>query len=204
MMRAMRMVAAAIVGMAIAAGARAPVAQSGSSAAREHGRLRLSYVQKPIGLETYEITRAAGGVLELKSDFDFTDRGGRVQLTATLHTARDLTPLQFRATGKSYRFVNVDSEITINGRDALVRADGATERVTVPQTFFTVDGYAPFAAQMLLVRYWRQHGRPAVLQTVPGRPLNDVIIEHRGRETISFGSQPLVLDRYAIDGVVWG
>jgi imidazolonepropionase-like amidohydrolase len=203
-MRAMRMVAAAIAGMMIAAGAMAPVAQSGSSAALEHGRLRLFYVQKSIGLETYEITRAAGGVLELKSDFDFTDRGGRVQLAATLRTARDLTPLQFRATGKSYRFVNVDSEITIDGRDALVRADGATERVTVPQTFFTVDGYAPFAAQMLLVRYWRQHGRPPVLQTVPGRPLNDVIIEHRGRETINFGSQSLVLDRYAIDGVVWG
>jgi imidazolonepropionase-like amidohydrolase len=203
-MPAMRMLAAAIVGMAIAAGAMATAARSGSSAALEHGRLRLFYVQKPIGLETYEITRAAGDVLELKSDFDFTDRGGRVQLAATLRTAGNLTPLHFRATGKSYRFVNVDSEITINGREAVVRADGATERVTVPQTFFTVDGYAPFAAQMLLVRYWQQHGRPPVLQTVPGRPLNDVIIEHRGRETIRFGPQSLVLDRYAIDGVVWG
>ncbi|HWF86975.1 MAG TPA: amidohydrolase family protein, partial [Vicinamibacterales bacterium] len=97
-----------------------------------------------------------------------------------------------------------DSEITIDGRDATVRAHGATAHVSLPQTFFTVDGYAPFAVQMLLVRYWQTHGQPRVLETVPGMPLNDVIIEHRGRETMPAGAQTLTLERYSIDGVVWG
>ncbi|HEX3704639.1 MAG TPA: amidohydrolase family protein [Vicinamibacterales bacterium] len=178
-------------------------AQKPSASPVEHGRLRLHYVQKPIGFEDYTVTRD-GDVVELTSDFDFTDRGGRVQLAATLRTTPDLTPVMFRAKGKSYRFVNVDSDITITGRDAVVTADGATRHVALPQTFFTVDGYAPFSAQMLLVRYWKAHGRPPVLQTIPGAPLNDVWIEDRGRETLKAGARTLALERYAIDGVVWG
>src|ERR1700730_16097703 len=66
----------------------------------ERGTLRLHYVQKPIGYERYEITRD-GEALTLSSDFDFTDRGGRVQLAATLRTKADFTPLAFKATGKN-------------------------------------------------------------------------------------------------------
>jgi len=172
----------------------------------EHGILRLHYVQKPIGYERYAIDRD-GEFLQLTSDFDFTDRGGRVQLAASLRTRRDLTPVHFSAKGKTYRFVNVDSDISVDGGHAQVRADGHDTEITLPGAFYTVDGYAPFAAQMLMLRYWQQHGRPRVLPTVPGlsadRP-NEVIIEAQGRETISIGAKSLALDRYSVDGVVWG
>jgi imidazolonepropionase-like amidohydrolase len=169
----------------------------------ERGTLTLHYVQKPIGTEHYTLTSDGSGVA-LAADIDFTDRGGRIQLESSLKMAPDLTPRAFRAQGKSYRFVNVDSDIRVDGTDALVRADRAERHVTVPPTFFTVDGYAPFAVQMMLVRYWQRHGRPRVLQTVPGMPLNDVFIEQRGREAIRIGSRALSLDRFSIDGVVWG
>src|SRR5256885_12771253 len=81
----------------------------------ERGTLRLHYVQKPIGYERYTIARAGDGTQTLQSDVDFTDRGGRVQLTATLRTKADLTPIAFRASGKSYRFVNVDSDVRVDG-----------------------------------------------------------------------------------------
>src|SRR2546421_6754067 len=96
----------------------------------EQGVLRLHYVQKPIGYERYQIVRD-GDALQLTSDFDFTDRGGRVQLAATLRTKPDFTPIHFQAKGKSYRFVNVDSDVTIDGADARVHADGADTRVTL-------------------------------------------------------------------------
>jgi imidazolonepropionase-like amidohydrolase len=169
----------------------------------ERGTLRLHYIQKPIGEERYEIARDGAG-LTLTSDFDFTDRGGRVQLAATLRTKADFTPVSFRAKGKSYRFVNVDSDVTIDAGHAKVRADGAETRVALPADFYTVDGYAPFAAQMLLLRYWKQHGQPRVIGTVPGLPLNDVIIEARGRKPVRVGSTIVPLDCYVVDGVVWG
>ena len=138
------------------------------------------------------------------ADFDFTDRGGRVQLASTLQTKADYTPMHFTAKGKSYRFVNVDSEVTVEGGSARVRADGTDTQVKLPPQFYTVDGYAPFAAQMLMLRYWNAHGRPHMLTTVPGLPANDVIVEARGRDTIHAGASTVTLDQYVVDGVVWG
>jgi imidazolonepropionase-like amidohydrolase len=169
----------------------------------ERATLRLHYVQKPIGYERYEIAREGDG-LRLTADFDFTDRGGNVHLASTLQTKADYTPVHFTAKGRSYRFVNVDSEVTSDGHEAVVRADGAQTRVATPAAFFTVDGYAPFAAQMLMLRYWKQHGQPPVVRTAPGSPLNDVIMTARGRDDIRIGSKTVRLDRYTLDGVVWG
>jgi imidazolonepropionase-like amidohydrolase len=182
----------------------------------EQGTLRLHYVQKPIGSELYTIVKTpANGGLQLTADFEFTDRGGRVQLAATLQTAADLTPIHFSAKGRSYRFVNVDSAIDIapvrqsaerggGGQAATVRADGAETHVTLPAQFYTVDGYAPFAAQMMMLRYWKQHGRPRVLTTVPGLPANEVIIEARGRKEAFIAGRRIALEQYVVDGVVWG
>jgi imidazolonepropionase-like amidohydrolase len=167
------------------------------------GTLRLHYVQKPIGYERYELLPDGDG-LRLSADFDFTDRGGRVQLAATLRTQADYTPVSLTAKGKTYRFVNVDSEVAVDGQAARVRADGRDERVPIEGPFFTIDGYAPFAAQMLLLRYWQQHGRPRVIRTVPGLPVNDVIVSAEGHETIQASGQRVPLTRFSIDGVVWG
>ena len=169
----------------------------------EHGTIRLHYVMKPIGVERYDITHDAAG-LTLSSDFDFTDRGGRVQLTASLQAAADLTPIHFNAKGKSYRFVNVDSDVRFDKGAAVVRADGAERHIALEEPTFPVDGYAPFSVQMLLLRYWKLHGRPQRMATVPGLPVNQVVIEPRGRDVIRLGSRMVTLDRYSVDGVVWG
>ncbi len=171
--------------------------------ASEHGTIRLHYLQKPIGTEHYDIVRDSRG-LTLTSDFDFTDRGGRVQLAASLQTAPDLTPIHFAAKGKSYRFVNVDSDVRFEGATAVVRADGSERTVAIDGPTFTVDGYAPFSVQMLLLRYWQQHDRPHRMATVPGLPQNDVTIEARGRDVIRAGGRMVTLDRFSVDGVVWG
>jgi len=174
-----------------------------SQAPAEQGRLRLHYVQKEIGVEAYEIARDAG-VLTLKADFDFTDRGGHIHQSTTLSMKDDFTPVHFTAKGQSYRYVNVDSDVAIDSRGADVHADGKQQRVKLPDTFFTVDGYAPLSAQMLMLRYWKEHGRPPVLQTVPGLPVNDVTIELRAREVLRGAGKAVMLDRYVVDGVVWG
>ena len=169
----------------------------------ERGTLRLHYVQKPIGYERYAVTRD-GQSLTLSSDFDFTDRGGRVQLAATLRTKPDYTPLAFTARGKTYRFVNVDSQVTIDGATAIVRADGTEARVAIDPSFYTVDGYAPFSAQMLMLRYWKSHGRPRIMHTVPGMPVNDVVVEAGKPEALRVGGKTVMLEPFAVDGVVWG
>ncbi|HJS73848.1 MAG TPA: hypothetical protein VJ921_06135, partial [Vicinamibacteria bacterium] len=169
----------------------------------EQGTVRLFYLQLPLGQERYSLSRDGSDLL-LTADFDFTDRGGRVQLATSLRMASDLSPKRFESKGKSYRFVNVDSEVALESGRATVRVREETRRVSVPERFFTVDGYAPFSVQMMLVRYWNAYGRPAVILTLPGEPPNEVRIEHRGRDAVRAGSETHSLDRYTIEGVVWG
>ena len=186
----------------------ASTAPSSQSPVR-HSTFVLHYVQKPIGFERDELRESTEG-LELTSDFDFTDRGGRVQLSSTLRTTSDLSPRFFRSKGQTYRFVNVDSEISIENGVATVRADGRQSRLRLPDPAFVADGYAPLAAQMLLVRYWQRHGRPRSLPTVPGlsdaeaMTPNDVRVEERGSIDIRVGDRSIALTEFVIDGVVWG
>jgi imidazolonepropionase-like amidohydrolase len=169
----------------------------------ERGTLRLHYVQKEIGFERYALAHD-NGALTLTADVDFTDRGGRIQLASTLRMRDDFTPIHFTANGKSYRYVNVDSDVAVDGSTAIVKADGTAQRIQLPPLFYTVDGYAPLSAQMLMLRYWNAHGRPRTLRTIPGLPINEVTIELRGREALRTGSRVVTLDRYSVDGVVWG
>jgi imidazolonepropionase-like amidohydrolase len=57
---------------------------------------------------------------------------------------------------------------------------------------------------MLMLRYWKTHGQPRIIQSIPGSPANDVIVEDRGREAMRIGSRTVRLERFVIDGVVWG
>src|SRR5579863_4976087 len=55
--------------------------------------------------------------------------------------------------------------------------------------------------QMLMVRYWATHGSPAQLATLPG---GTVKVEPRGQDTIHVGAKEEKLDRYTIEGLIWG
>src|SRR5262249_59211141 len=112
--------------------------------------------------------------------FEFVDRGGRIQLTSSLRLSPTFEPLHFRAQGRTYRCVNVDAEVDVEGRTARVRNLGDSATVRVPQSFFAIAGYAPLDLQALLVRYWETHDRPGAIAVVPGDPTTTVSVEARG------------------------
>ncbi len=71
-----------------------------------------------------------------------------------------------------------------------------------PQLFFTVAGYAPVTMQMLMVRYWSAHGSAKELTIYPeGRNL---WIEPRGQDKISIGGETQTLQRFLVEGLIWG
>jgi imidazolonepropionase-like amidohydrolase len=170
------------------------------SPAGETGQFRLHKFEQPIGEETYTITRDGGG-LTLKSDFAFTDRGTKVPLSATLKAAGDYTPQSFVIKGSTSRSSDIDSEVEVNGASATVRQSKETHTAVPPQSFFTVSGYAPVSMQMALMRYWRTHGSPAQLATLPA---GDVKIQDRGSETIDVGGRGIRVERYTVRGLIWG
>src|SRR5580698_453889 len=76
--------------------------------AAERGTLVLHFLQLPVGEETWEL---ADNVLH--ANFEYTERGSKVPMTAMLSMKPDLTPIQFEAHGRSYRPFSVDASFTI-------------------------------------------------------------------------------------------
>ncbi len=166
----------------------------------ESGKFRLHKFEQPIGEETYTIT-PDGSTLTLKSDFEFTDRGSKVPLTATLRTSDSYVPQSFVIKGKTSRMSDIDTQVTIDGSSATIHQGKATRTVSTPASFFTISGYSPVAVQMELIRYWRTHGSPAELPTLPS---GAVKIQDRGAETIDVGGHNIQVERYTVQGLIWG
>ena len=160
--------------------------------AMEQGSYNLHKFEQRIGKETYTIARSDKEVV-LGANFNFTDRGTSVPLTATLVMAPDLTPRDFQIKGKISRFSSIEG--SVHGRTA-----GA---VTIPpgENFFDIQGYAPVAVQMMLVRYWRSHGSPKTLKTLPR---GEVQIQEQGTEEFTIGGRKVPLRKLSVRGLIWG
>jgi imidazolonepropionase-like amidohydrolase len=179
--------------------------QSDAPAIVEQGKFTLHKFEQPIGQETYEIRRD-GDSLAVKMDFKFTDRGTPVPLTATFRGALDLTPRAFEIKGQTARPVSIDEALTIDAGKVHFRTRDKQSDLAPPSgPFFTIAGYAPATMQMLMVRYWATHGSPAQLATLPS---GTVKVEPRGQDTIRItgkdGAKEEKLDRYTIEGLIWG
>jgi len=192
-------VVAAVAPSAI--GQNVPASATVSGQAEEEGKFRLHKFEQAIGEETYKISREGAG-LAVRVDFKFNDRGTDVPLTVSFHGKNDLTPERFEIKGKNSRLSEINRAVEVNGEQIRVRDREEWKEGETPQQFFTVAGYAPVTMQMLMVRYWATHGSPKELAIYPeGRGL---WIEPRGQDKISFGGKTETLQRYLVEGLIWG
>ena len=166
----------------------------------EQGSFRLHKFEQAIGEETYTIAQS-GNSLTVSSNFKFTDRSTDVPLTAKLEIAGDLTPTAFEIKGKNSRLTTIDDEVTVDAGTVHVREDQATRDTAKPERYFLIAGYAPTAAQMMLMRYWLAHGSPATLTTFPA---GEVHIEDRGSDVVDVDGKKVPLERYSVAGLIWG
>ncbi|HXA85026.1 MAG TPA: amidohydrolase, partial [Candidatus Dormibacteraeota bacterium] len=166
-------------------------AQTGAHAI-EQGSFNLHKFEQLIGLETYTLAQSSNELI-LNSEFKFTDRGTAVPLTTTLAMEKDLTPRDFQIKGKISRFSSIED--SVHGRSA--------GTVTIPpsENFFDIQGYAPVSVQMMLVRYWRSHGSPKTLKTLPR---GEVQIQDQGTETFAIGTRQVQLHKLSVRGLIWG
>jgi len=166
----------------------------------EKGKFRLHKVEQPIGEETYQITRD-GASLTVTMAFKFNDRGTDVPLSATFRCSSDLTPQAFEIKGKTSRMSTIDEAVEVQAGKVRLRNRDQWTEATPPSQFFTIAGYAPSTMQMLMVRYWAAHGSPPELATLPS---GHVRIEPRGKDAVSIDGKSESLERYTIEGLIWG
>jgi len=170
----------------------------------DSGTIRIHLLGHAIGAERYVLENVAGRLV-LTDTFAFTDRGGKIQLASSMQLSRAFEPVQLTSIGRTYRFVNVDAEVTVLKGKVHSHSLGDTASFATPKHFFPIASYAPLQAQALLVRYWLTHGRPKTITTAPADPTTEVTIEDLGAARITpRNGASLTLRRYAIDGVAWG
>jgi imidazolonepropionase-like amidohydrolase len=188
----------------LAAIATAAVASAGPCAGAQTSRdsLRLYYVGRPVGWERYEIAADAQGS-RLSSDFQYVDRGRHSHLQATLEMGAGFSPRRLEVTRVADTTRTVVTRVEIDGRRATVLRGGKTRIVELPAVAFPISPYTPIAQHVALIRYWKAHGSPPSLATVPGGAPT-ISITRLGVDTIETGSSRVRLTRYGIDGVVWG
>ncbi len=179
-----------------------PAAQSAavSGDVIEQGKFILHKFEQPIGQETYQVT-LDGDTVATSIDFKFTDRGTEVPLSATFRAALDLTPKAFVIKGKTSRESTIDEDVEVFPDKVRLRDRDKWTETAAPKQFFTIAGYAPATMQMLLVRYWANHGKPAELETLPG---GHIRVEDRGKDFISVNGHGETLERYTVEGLIWG
>ncbi len=166
----------------------------------EEGTFRLHKFAQAIGTESYQI-RTLKGAFTLTSDFKFNDRGRDVELNFALKYGAGFTPQHFEIKGTNARFNQLDDLVSVRGHTVYVRDGQSLRDEPKPRRFFTIAGYAPAAAQMMLFRYWRAHGSPDRLQVFPA---GEVRIERRGTDRVEVASKSVLLERYIVSGLIWG
>ena len=110
----------------------------------------------------------------------------------------DYTPLSFEVKPRP-------STVAIQGTAATVTEDTATRSFTPPERYFTIFSPSPFAIQMMMMRYWKAHGKPAALPVLrAGAAAPPIRIELAGHDSITAGGNTIALDRYTIDNLMFG
>jgi imidazolonepropionase-like amidohydrolase len=195
---------AAAIALSAPTFAQTDTAPSGAAQASvppvEQGKFILHKFEQPIGQETYEVTKD-GDSLRVRMDFKFTDRGSPVPLTASFRGGADWTPEVFEIKGNNSRSTTIDDAVEVQPDKVRVRDREKWTESARPSQFFTIAGYAPATMQMLMVRYWVTHGSPAQLATLP---TGQVKIEPRGQDTIKIDGKEQTLDRFTVQGLIWG
>lgn len=166
----------------------------------DSGTYLLHKFEQNIGKEKYTVAKNPNSI-NYDVDFKYVDRGSPVSLTATMQLTNTLEPVYFRINGGTSRFSSVNDSVVINNKTALIKVNDSTFTSRLQPNSFTIAGYSPATAQMLLIQYWKKHNKPSTINMLP---YGSVQIAKNGEDTFSFNNNSLVLERYVIKGLIWG
>ena len=173
-----------------------------STTAIESGKIQFYETHQIVGEENYQLSQSSNGelVLQAKTELPFAGQDKKPLVNVTLRTAKDLTPQSFAIKGLTLLELEEDTSITVLNNTATVQDRGQNKPVQLPRNFFTMSGYVPVTVEMMLVRYWLAHGRPASIALLP---VGEAFVELRGKDTLTITGKTIELSRYHLSGKNW-
>jgi imidazolonepropionase-like amidohydrolase len=159
----------------------------------QSGSWNLHLISHRIGEERYTISKSDGGIA-VTSQFEYSDRGMKRPATLTMSLGADYSPKSFELKGRTTQ------SLSVAGAKAEFHDGDAVRSVAVPSTAFVGVGLTPVAQQMLMMRYWAAHGKPAQLAILPDKPARAAAIKFAAHDVVN-GEK---LDRYTVSGLAFG
>jgi len=156
--------------------------------------------QQPIGKEKFRVYKTSEGT-RYTVEFKYVDRGSPVSLTDTLLFNAAMEPVAFRIRGGTSRFTTVNDSAQFRNQTVFARVGDSSFSFPLKKYSFPIAGYAPATAQMLLVNYWTQQGKPATVNTIP---FGSVKLMLDGYDTLEWQGKKEIFTRYVIKGLIWG
>ena len=180
----------------------ASVAHAQVNSHGETGKFRFYETKQIRGEETYQIDQSPSGELTIKAktDLPFAEQEKKPLVNVTLRTTKDFTPLSFAIKGPTLLEIEEDTSVTIQGGRATIQDRGQNNSIALPADFFTMSGYVPLTVEMVLIRYWLAHGRPASIALLPA---GEAFVELRGKDTLTISGKTTELSRYHLSGRNW-
>src|SRR6185369_9724356 len=135
----------------------------------DRGKFRFYETKEIRGEEDFTISRGKNDELfvEAKISLPFAEQDLKPKVWATLRTKADDTPRTFQIKGPTLLEIQENTSIQINGQTANIKDLGRNKTLKLSAPFFTLSGYVPLTMEMMLVRYWISHGKPASIQLLP-------------------------------------
>ncbi len=173
-----------------------------SAAIIESGKFRFYETKQIRGEDNYQITHSENGdvIVKAKTDMPFAEQDTKPLVNATLRAARDLTPQTFEIKGPTLLEIQEDTLIDVHANQATIHDRGKDQAIAAPREFFTMSGYVPVTIEMMLVRYWLAHGRPASIALLPA---GEAFVELRGKDQVTISGKQIELTRYHLSGRNW-
>lgn len=172
-------------------------AQSGPSP--DSAAFILHKLEYPIGKEKCYVIKK-GGESVYHIEFKLSRKGIK-PLEAELHLNAAEQPVLLKINGNTSPYDSINDTVVIRQDSAYVKTDDTSFHKKLTGLNFPVAGYAPGTLQQLLLRYWIKHQQPSFIHILP---YGSVKIKKDGADTFKLGSRTVKLERYLVNGLVWG
>ncbi len=170
----------------------------------EHGIYSVHLLLHAIGTEEYAVTESGRGDLTMTAQVNTADRGTKRGSITTLQIDHTFTPIRLEQRSEP-EAAGTSSSTVISGTKATMQEGALSRTIQRPGVAFAGFGTMPASLQMMMMRYWTRHGKPARLSIL--RASADALpleIRMVGHDVFQSRHKMVRLTRYTVANLVFG
>lgn len=170
----------------------------------EHGTYKIHLLLHAIGTEEYTVVDVGSGRLVMNTQSASSDRGMKRDTSTTLEMGPGFAPVMLKQINTPAA-AEGGSVTEIAGTSASVREGAAARVINKPPIAFVGFSSMPASVQMMMMRYWNLHHRPAQLPVLrASEKALSLQIKLVGHDAFYSKGRMIRLSRYTVANLMFG